>query len=101
MKKKPEITGYFLEVGTLSSHPVAVQRGALKEMRIQIHRHIDNVAWASIKETRSDPRCEYCNARWTEDSDTYNGGCCPQDITAECGARLLLGSPGIPTKGES
>lgn len=28
-------------------------------------------------------RCEHCNAQWTEDSPTYNGGCCAKDMEAD------------------
>lgn len=39
-------------------------------------------------ETDSDAICEHCDSRWTEDSPTYNGGCCDGDenntpVTAE------------------
>jgi hypothetical protein len=30
-----------------------------------------------------DARCEHCNGTWTEDSHTYNGGCCEADERAD------------------
>lgn len=30
-------------------------------------------------ESDSDAICEHCDSRWTEKSDTYNGGCCDED----------------------
>ena len=43
-----------------------------------IKRHVDDVEWAGWHADTSD-ECEHCGATWTEDSDTYNGGCCDED----------------------
>lgn len=48
------------------------------EMESAIRRHVDHVA---LVETKFDRvlLCEFCGKSWTEDSATYNGGCCDQD----------------------
>ena len=47
-----------------------------------IMRNIDSVQTACIV-SDEDPVCASCGARWTEDGDTYNGGCCKVDQDAE------------------
>ena len=50
----------------------------LEDMMSAINRHVDNVLSIEIvKEVES--TCEFCGSRWTETSDTYNGGCCDED----------------------
>ena len=61
---------------------VADNEDRCKEIEAEINRHVDNVAGVGI-ESDTDTVCEYCKSLWTEDSDTYNGGCCDADQTAE------------------
>jgi hypothetical protein len=49
-----------------------------EEIASQIRRHVDNVGSVQIECEQGDV-CSYCGSKWTEDSDTYNGGCCEQD----------------------
>lgn len=49
-----------------------------EEIASQIRRHVDNVVSVQIEYDQEDV-CSYCGSKWTEDSDTYNGGCCAQD----------------------
>ena len=49
-----------------------------KEIADAIKRHADNVGWVDI-EYDQPYVCEYCGNKWTEDSNTYNGGCCDKD----------------------
>lgn len=44
----------------------------------QIKRHVDDVAGAYV-EWDTWHVCEHCGGRWTEESSTYNGGCCDED----------------------
>jgi len=57
-----------------------------EEIASNIRRHVDDlpssfndrsrgvqVCWDTVKE------CGFCGARWTEDSQDYNGGCCDED----------------------
>ena len=61
-----------------------VTRSLLEEVRHQILRHCDNVTRHSVDiDFDSVPVCEFCGSRWTEDGDTYNGGCCHKDEVAE------------------
>ena len=54
------------------------QKERAEEIARQIKRHVDNVHSAhAVEETEM--VCEYCGHRWTEVSDTYNGGCCDRD----------------------
>lgn len=49
-----------------------------KEIADAIKRHADNVGETEIKYDQLYV-CEHCGNQWTEDSDTYNGGCCDKD----------------------
>lgn len=56
-----------------------------KEIASQIERHVDGLPSRGAKTTvvwDAIDICEHCGARWTEDSDTYNGGCCDKDEAA-------------------
>lgn len=51
---------------------------ACEEMVEQIKRHVDGVG--DVRVTWNDVGlCAGCGAKWTEDGDTYNGGCCDED----------------------
>jgi hypothetical protein len=57
------------------------QRRAMEiceELKTQIKRHCDDVGWIVIEEV-TEPVCSFCGGKWTEDSDTYNDGCCEDD----------------------
>lgn len=43
-----------------------------------IKRHVDDVAHVYV-ECDTVRTCEHCGYAWTEESDEYNGGCCPED----------------------
>lgn len=53
-----------------------------EEIAKDIKRHVDNVRHCSV-EFDQEHVCEHCGAAWTEESDTYNGGCCSADEEAE------------------
>lgn len=53
-------------------------QGRCEEMAADIRRHVDSVGGVEI-EFDQEPVCEHCGSGWTEDSDTYNGGCCSKD----------------------
>lgn len=47
----------------------------------QIRRHVDGIAANGVQVTwDASYVCEHCGHAWTEDSDTYNGGCCDKDL---------------------
>lgn len=48
----------------------------------EIKRHVDYVSSVSV-EFDQDSVCEHCGSKWTEESTTYNGGCCAADEDAE------------------
>ena len=53
-------------------------KNACDEVVASVRRHVDNV----LSVARSDEYasvCEFCASPWTEDSATYNGGCCDRD----------------------
>ena len=48
----------------------------------QINRHVDHFERGGVGVCFDlVGMCSYCGATWTEDSDTYNGGCCDSDET--------------------
>lgn len=53
-------------------------RSLCEEIQASIKRHVDEVRHTGIEYSQDDI-CEYCKTLWTEDSDTYNGGCCDKD----------------------
>lgn len=58
------------------------------EIVADIKRHADNVGSVYV-EFDQQHVCEHCGWKWTEESDTYNGGCCDKDeenAPAETGA---------------
>lgn len=44
----------------------------------EIKRHVDNVGYITIMSDQNYV-CPDCGSGWTEESDTYNGGCCDED----------------------
>ena len=49
-----------------------------EEIAADIRRHADNVGHVSV-EFDQEYVCEHCGRDWTEESNTYNGGCCDKD----------------------
>lgn len=56
-------------------------RQRCEEIIANIKRHVDDVGHMEIVYD-TDGECEHCGSRWTEDSDSYNGGCCEKDESA-------------------
>ena len=61
---------------------VAEEEDVCKTMLADIKRHVNDVQCANVV-SDNDPVCASCGRRWTEDGDTYNGGCCKADQDAE------------------
>lgn len=59
-------------------------RDAANEVMEQIKRHVDGINRHGT-EVKWDTRreCAACGSRWTEESDTFNGGCCDEDMKHE------------------
>ena len=57
---------------------VALKRSTAADIISQIRRHVDGISNMEIVED-VECQCEHCGSDWTEDSDTYNGGCCDAD----------------------
>jgi len=70
----PKTTGYKITA--------AEEEDVCNEMVADIKRHVDNVQCANVVND-NDPVCASCGSRWTEDGDSYNGGCCKADQDAE------------------
>ena len=49
-----------------------------KDLEAYIRRHCDDVQQVNLLYD-IERSCVSCGGRWTEDSDTYNGGCCDED----------------------
>ena len=47
-----------------------------------IKRHVDDIRSAHV-EHEYESQCEYCDAVWSEESETFNGGCCDKDMENE------------------
>lgn len=48
------------------------------DIKSAIKRHVDGVSRVDIVEEFAGV-CGFCGYSWTEDSETYNGGCCDKD----------------------
>ena len=53
-------------------------RGECEGIAKDVRRHVDDVARAFVVDETEDA-CEFCGSKWTEDSASYNGGCCDKD----------------------
>lgn len=89
MAKKTTIEGYtialFVPVDHLCSAANAQQ--VASEVRAEIRAHIlpryrRFLDGAMDIEAQLRKSCEHCGHHWTEDSSTYNGGCCEADEAA-------------------
>lgn len=77
-------------------------REACEEIATAIRRHVDDIEGATV-EFDTEATCSHCGATWTEDSNTYNGGCCADDEKnnptlphdSDCS---LYNAPALPTK---
>lgn len=85
---EPHGLGRFGSISTPDSsfYPTAEGRAKAYEERCeeiaaQIKRHVDEVGYITIECDR-DPVCDHCGARWSEESNDYNGGCCAEDEEA-------------------
>lgn len=50
-----------------------------EEIREQVKRHVDYAEHVEIEQD-AEYVCEHCGSSWTEDSDSFNGGCCDKDM---------------------
>lgn len=58
-----------------------------EEIMADVKRHVDQVGYVSV-ECDIEHVCEHCGGTWTEESATYNGGCCDKDEEAEEARRV-------------
>lgn len=50
--------------------------------KTRLNKYDDEFGGAHVVMGR-ESQCEFCGSRWTEDSPSYNGGCCAADVEAE------------------
>ena len=60
----------------------SANREACRGIAEQVKRHIDNIGSVQVL-WDVEVTCSFCGSRWTEDSDTFNGGCCCQDAESD------------------
>ena len=64
--------------------------------RKRLDKYDDEFGGARVVLER-ESQCEFCGGRWTEESPSYNGGCCSDDVEAEeARTALETGSVGAP-----
>lgn len=87
MPKKTTLTGAHLVVEIDDYHyrrPLErkVMKTRADELIEAIKRHCDG--WTNIStEYNTEEVCEFCGYPWTEDSNSYNHGCCNADVDAD------------------
>lgn len=64
-----------------SHHTSDRKRSECEEIVKQVKRHVDGIG-STYVESDTAYVCGHCGDPWTEDSRTYNGGCCEQDEAA-------------------
>jgi len=71
-----------LRTNAFGSHSPAEEERICKEIARQIEMHVSRFDYdrGEIRVTYdTTPVCSHCGDKWTEDSATYNGGCCDAD----------------------
>lgn len=53
-------------------------QGLCEDLVAQIRRHVDNLGSINVR-WDDEHTCSHCGYAWTEQSTTYNGGCCDED----------------------
>jgi len=80
--KETVVTEYFVRVEpyvyTKKDGQVEAERRECESIILEIKRHVDDVRTAELC-CEEENLCSFCGYNWTEDSDTYNGGCCDED----------------------
>ena len=91
--KKTEVVDFTIQVNPRSlgdfgglyigsmNHPPDFEKQMRKrceEIIEEIKRHVDEVHSCWIIEEKQET-CSHCGYKWTEKSETYNGGCCDED----------------------
>lgn len=88
MARIKQVTGYHVRVEyrtptwarLFREESLAHEKSECERIIAEIARHVDDARAALVAETQA--VCSHCGAPWTEDSDTYNGGCCDEDQEA-------------------
>jgi hypothetical protein len=83
-KKAGEITNIRVQVYPDNSWGIYSPSDLLdtcKQIQRAIKRHVDDFGTTEVVYDRTHV-CEHCGSTWTEDSATYNGGCCDKDEEA-------------------
>jgi len=91
MPKKTERTNPRIEITCeegifIASKTHQDKLNELKDMMKQIIRYIDGIDSRGNNIDVCDDTvhiCEFCGAKWTETSNTFNGGCCDKDMEYE------------------
>jgi hypothetical protein len=71
----PEEPFYFRRKTNEEQHKYMLNE--IGDLQKQIKRHVDSAG--AVVRFDTGFTCEHCGSNWTEDSDTYNGGCCDED----------------------
>lgn len=78
MAKCEKSINWRVEVVASGGWRRAPGRTDTEQLAAQIKRHCDDVTSVTV-ECDTLAVCEYCGYPWSEDSPTYNGGCCAKD----------------------
>ena len=58
------------------------EKKACEDIMNDVKRHVDDLGYVEI-EFDTEHTCSHCDSTWTEDSETFNGGCCAKDMENE------------------
>lgn len=61
---------------------IADIREVCKDVARSIRRHVDNIEDVNV-ECDTVEVCSYCGYKWSGETDSYNGGCCNEDLAHE------------------
>lgn len=69
---------YIIRLGkTRTEHEIKLDDA--QKVAESIKRHVDDIEDVNV-EVDASYVCEHCGEPWTEDSDTFNEGCCDEDL---------------------
>jgi hypothetical protein len=74
LRVEPEMTSWPMG----NRRPDAELRRDCNRLESAIRRHVDGYGYLNV-EVETASSCSFCGGKWTEDGDSYNGGCCDED----------------------
>lgn len=85
MPRALNVTAYYVRVDPSNwgrDSDIQQTRRTCEDIAQSVKRHVDDIGSVSV-EYETESVCEFCGADWTEESATFNGCCCDEDMKHE------------------